>query len=589
MALAAGCPSGVEPSPLGDPSADLQRGEPDGGSRFRALCPDSDLGAATFTLTHLDVASTSVFNLDGVNSVWPNGTAIPGCGRLDGAGGTDDAFATLTRDIAPIVDFHDAFQSQLASAGGTWTANIELSQLAPETTDTCVSSRLVLTDSAAGTTTILTGNGSMADSVVTLTYTTSLPMGIDLDPPVATSAYPTNYCNGTCTPSRLTTELRSVRARLVLDATRTRILAGSQLGGFFFVSNPTQPAENPTGLQARLAAWAASSNTTSTFGSQLAQGSVGFRDLATTGSTVGTCTTLDDRSSISAAFAIDSQPALNVTVTSPLQGSRQTQGNPMPLSCTIVGATSPTITWTSDRDGVVGSSCTMSTSSLSVGTHTLVLTVTDATGASATAYRTIVVQSPPVVTIVSPQSGASWYAGTTATLQATATSALDGPLPSTSIWWTYQRTGGTESVIGTGSPKAWVVPSLPGTGTLRAYARDSAGLTSSWAYPVAIFANAAPVISILSPANNAGYIVNNAVTLRASASDAEDGTLSGTSIRWTYQLPGQAEQTIGTGATQTWWAQSPYCETKWIINAYATDSRGVQTRTFIYLYVAKFC
>jgi hypothetical protein len=56
--------------------------------------------------------------------------------------------------------------------------------------------------------------------------------------------------------------------------------------------------------------------------------------------------------------------------------------------------------------------------------------------------------------------------------------------------------------------------------------------------------NASPVVAITAPAEGAAFRVNTAVTLSATASDAEDGDLS-TSIRWSSDRSGF----LGTGAT----------------------------------------
>jgi M6 family metalloprotease-like protein len=78
--------------------------------------------------------------------------------------------------------------------------------------------------------------------------------------------------------------------------------------------------------------------------------------------------------------------------------------------------------------------------------------------------------------------------------------------------------------------------------------------------------NAAPQVSISSPANNASYTLGDSVAVSGSASDAEDGDLTANLV-WTSNLAG----TIGNGAGFTW---PPAVSGTHIITASVVDSQG---------------
>jgi len=91
-----------------------------------------------------------------------------------------------------------------------------------------------------------------------------------------------------------------------------------------------------------------------------------------------------------------------VTISSPIDGSIYTQGDSVPFS----GAAddegtnvSASISWTSDRDGDIGTGASFGTTTLSAGTHTVTASVTDGGGATGSDTVTVVVEaaagSPP--------------------------------------------------------------------------------------------------------------------------------------------------------------------------------------------------
>jgi len=96
-----------------------------------------------------------------------------------------------------------------------------------------------------------------------------------------------------------------------------------------------------------------------------------------------------------------------VAITSPGNGSSSTVGQSVTLIATGTdtedGNISGNISWTSNRDGAIGSGGTVSTSALTVGSHTITASVTDSGGLLGSASITITVN--PVVTNTAPTAG----------------------------------------------------------------------------------------------------------------------------------------------------------------------------------------
>lgn len=147
----------------------------------------------------------------------------------------------------------------------------------------------------------------------------------------------------------------------------------------------------------------------------------------------------------------------------------------------------------------------------------------------------------PAATINTPLDGATAVAGTTVTLSGSALDAEDGALDGTSLTWSSSLNGplGTGSTLGTSALSV-------GTHTLTLTATDSDGATgeASVAITITPVPNAAPVVTIVSPADGAEYQVGSNIIFTASATDAEDGALSGAALRWHSSLEGD----LGTGS-----------------------------------------
>ena len=104
------------------------------------------------------------------------------------------------------------------------------------------------------------------------------------------------------------------------------------------------------------------------------------------------------------------------TITAPVNGSNYTEGQTVNFTAVVddvdIIADQLTIDWTSDHDGFlsassanVGGNVTYSTANLTVASHTITLSVEDEIGTTCTDTVTVLVGTPPVITIDAPADG----------------------------------------------------------------------------------------------------------------------------------------------------------------------------------------
>jgi hypothetical protein len=127
--------------------------------------------------------------------------------------------------------------------------------------------------------------------------------------------------------------------------------------------------------------------------------------------------------------------------------------------------------WTSDVEGVLSTTNSFGVTGLSIGTHTITLTVTDDDGATASAQATMRINSPPTAAITQPASGAIYSQEDTTTFEGTATD-TDGTI--TSYEWASDVDGtlSTQSTFSTSSLSV-------GTHTITLTATDNNGATDT--------------------------------------------------------------------------------------------------------------
>jgi len=156
---------------------------------------------------------------------------------------------------------------------------------------------------------------------------------------------------------------------------------------------------------------------------------------------------------------------------------------------------------------------------------------------------TVPAAANPVVSILQPADGAVFFVGDMVTLQAVVTDDADPDLAAGLVW-----SSTLQPALGTGALVS--VPLVEGTHTVTAAVTDSSGLGGSAHIDLTVrprpAANTPPLIAITAPRDQAVFAAGQAIIFAGTATDLEDGTLTG-SLQWTSTIDG----TIGRGATFT--------------------------------------
>jgi hypothetical protein len=187
-----------------------------------------------------------------------------------------------------------------------------------------------------------------------------------------------------------------------------------------------------------------------------------------------------------------------VSITGPADGTAFTAGDTITFEGNGMDAedgelTETALVWTSNRDGLMGTGTSITSTTLSTGDHLITLTGTDSQSAVGTDTINItIVNTEPVVDITSPSDDSIFNAGDSIDFAGSGTDTEDGALTDASLVWTSSIDG----EIGTG--ETFSSDGLePGTHLITLTGTDSHSGTGSDA--VTIRVNAAPVVSISSP------------------------------------------------------------------------------------------
>ena len=289
--------------------------------------------------------------------------------------------------------------------------------------------------------------------------------------------------------------------------------------------------------------------------------------------------------------------APSASITSPANNSMFDEFVPVSFAGTASDAedgslTGTALVWSSSLDGAIGTGTSFNKSDLSIGVHTITLTATDSDGASGTAsvQLTIVVvpNQPPVVTITAPADGGSVMAGTSVTFTGNASDPEDGPITGAALVWNSDLDG----VIGTGTSFATTTLSggahrivLTATDSEAAAGTDTITFSITGA-GIPVVAITAPVVQSVacSPGPSCGdgaphtVSVGSGVTFTATATDLEDGPLTGASVVWTSNADGQ----IGTGTS---FMTSVLTEGMHTVTLTATDGDSNETKATVLVIV----
>ena len=282
-----------------------------------------------------------------------------------------------------------------------------------------------------------------------------------------------------------------------------------------------------------------------------------------------------------------------------------------PVTVTVVGATAPTVAISSPVNSaslpvnvpqkitVLASSSSASLASVelnvngvslgiktafpyifdwtptSLGNYRVIAVATDSQGAKTTSVPfiySVAAAAPPTVTIGAPVNGASYPVGNPVAITAATTSA-----PGVTITSVQFFANGTSLGTKTSSPYTLIwTPTAVGTYALSAIVTDSSGAQApspaSSSVSVTIGANAAPVVTLTSPAAPATYALGQGVLLSATASDS-DGTVTGVQ----FFANGLLLTTVTSPPYAISWV--PQVSGTYQITASATDNSGNVTTT----------
>ncbi|MFH1069695.1 MAG: hypothetical protein V1794_08755, partial [Candidatus Glassbacteria bacterium] len=240
----------------------------------------------------------------------------------------------------------------------------------------------------------------------------------------------------------------------------------------------------------------------------------------------------------------------------------------------------PALTWVSSLAGAFATGDFVRFSLLPDGTQWIYLLVRDAEGAAGKDSVQILVgsgtpNSAPTATIVHPSNNADFALGTPVVFSGSGVDPEEGNLPAASLAWYSSRDG----LIGNGD---YLVTNKLSEGghTIRLLATDSRGLAAADEVTISVApgGNASPAVTINGPAHGSAFPIGTPVTFTGTASDPEDGILSGNSLVWLSSLDGE----LGRGTPLSVPQMTPG---RHRIILQATDSRGavgIDTLTIVF-------
>ncbi|MBU0706048.1 hypothetical protein KJ807_02405 [Patescibacteria group bacterium] len=235
-----------------------------------------------------------------------------------------------------------------------------------------------------------------------------------------------------------------------------------------------------------------------------------------------------------------------VIITAPVSNTRVDFGQEVTFAGNATdfqdGSIAPeNLTWSSDRDGYLGSGEGLTVGNLSVGWHVITLTAKDSKNLEGTATINLnIYVGIPTANILQPATNQEFKYGAIITLEGTATDDQDGSLTGASLVWTSDLDG----ALGTGALLSPNNLSL-GTHTIRLEATDIDGWKGTAETTVIIKPPQKPQTSILFPSEGSKFEHGKLIGFYGRAMDSEDGNLTSTSIKWSSDVDGD----IGTGST----------------------------------------
>ncbi len=272
-----------------------------------------------------------------------------------------------------------------------------------------------------------------------------------------------------------------------------------------------------------------------------------------------------------------------------------------------------TITWVSDVDGEIGTTAEFNRNDLSYGTHQITVAVDDGFSEHDpvdVSFTLTITNDPPTLDITQPNAGDRFCDSESINFRASVVDLNVVPgntLPDESVRWHATTLAGTNFVsMGTGKEITYAFAT--GSYLITARATDEEGSTDRETIELAIDScndDSPPSVSIIDPATDSGnsdsrysydgYDATRAqsytdVTVTGSASDAEDGTLTGASLVWTTNRTDLQNAVLATGANTTIRLYSNQCGGAWHeVSLTATDSDANARSQTVRLFIWTLC
>lgn len=244
------------------------------------------------------------------------------------------------------------------------------------------------------------------------------------------------------------------------------------------------------------------------------------------------------------------------------------------------------VTWISDRDGVVGYGALSfaDVMKMGFGSHVITARAVDPQGNQASDTVTInVTNEPPTVDVLRPTAG-TYCIGETLDFRARVFDRNEPGLtvPGSSVAWRV----GASAPFATGMTTS---RSFDSAGPIQVFARatDSGGLFADDSVGLSITdcSDQPPVVTVTSPADQSTHFYDgydeglnlwySDVTFTGTATDPEDGALSGASLVWSTDQTSLQAPTLGTGTSITARLYSDVCQgVTHNVTLVATDSFG---------------
>ncbi|MBV1911635.1 MAG: DUF5011 domain-containing protein [Kangiellaceae bacterium] len=305
----------------------------------------------------------------------------------------------------------------------------------------------------------------------------------------------------------------------------------------------------------------------------------------------------------------------DLTVTSPSNGAsipRGSQNVEFRAEVSDIDGETVTIVWTSDLDGEIGNTASFNRNDLSFGTHQITVTIDDGFSEHEAVEETLqltITNDAPSIDITQPSNGDSFCADELINFKSTVIDLNTVPgftLPDESVSWHVTNLSGDNfTSIGTGKDVDYAFVS--GGFLVTARATDEEGLTDEQTIELSIdgCSDNPPSVTIVDPATDSGtsdnqYVYNGFDDVRAqwytdvsvtgSASDNEDGALSGVALVWSTDQTGIQDSILATGTNATVRLYSDSCFGVWHeVTLTATDSDANERSQTVRIYIWTLC